>query len=526
VVVLGALVLIAGTVGREYFLGFIRPQAAQPRLDERVPALLEQARLALGRGDFDNARAELAKASVLAEAEPQVVTATAQLELAQAEQSWLLLRAGAALEAARAAAAKAPASRKRLSEAEAVAEAKAAEQQVTEKKQLEQAFQDRMAKAKAAVASAVMRAPNALDVVRARVDALRLEGQLKEARTLVSVLSAEASDPANAYSLGALDLAEGESGYPSAIDRLRVAARAEEALGKARGLLVLVLCQTGDAPGASAELEKLETLAPRHRALAVLRSLVDVAKSRVAPPPSEPAPVARRPAPSPSSATVPAAGDDTQALLTHAASLHRQGDLSGAERVYQNVLTKSPSNIPALSGLGDIARQRRATATAAAFYDQVLKQDPNHVSTLMARADLYWHSGNRQAAVAMYRRALGQVGPSDALGQRALRRIEEFDKNGEGSGTEGSSESEGAESPPTKSSAPGEEGEDEGAAPNPLEPEPIEVDEPEPGEGQGSPQSPSTPPKTAPKAGAPVPPASKQGEGSDDTPSDESTETP
>jgi tetratricopeptide (TPR) repeat protein len=339
------------------------------------------------------------------------------------------------------------------------------------------------------------------------------------------VLSAEASDPANAFSLGALDLAEGESGYPSAIDRLRVAARAEEALGKARGLLILVLAQTGDASGASAELEKLETLAPRHRALTPLRSLVEVAKNRVAAASSEPAPVSRRPAPGPAPLTVPAAArDDVQASLTHAASLHRQGDLSGAERVYQNVLAKSPSNIPALSGLGDIARQRRATATAAAFYDQILKQDPNHVSTLMARADLYWHSGNRTAAVAMYRRALSQVGPSDALGQRALRRIEEFDKNGEGSETEGSSESAGSESPAGKSSASGEGDEGEATEPtDPSDPEPIEVDEPEPTEGQASPPSPSTPSKTAPKA-APVSPPSNQG--NDDAPSDESTETP
>ena len=36
--------------------------------------------------------------------------------------------------------------------------------------------------------------------------------------------------------------------------------------------------------------------------------------------------------------------------------------------------------------------------------------------TLMARGDMYWEAGNRILAVALYRRALGQVGSSDALG--------------------------------------------------------------------------------------------------------------
>src|SRR5688500_6729509 len=51
VVVLGALGLVAGTVGRDYLLGFAAPKAAAPKADERVPALIEQARSALAKGD-------------------------------------------------------------------------------------------------------------------------------------------------------------------------------------------------------------------------------------------------------------------------------------------------------------------------------------------------------------------------------------------------------------------------------------------------------------------------------------------
>src|SRR5690606_2986203 len=128
-----------------------------------------------------------------------------------------------------------------------------ATKEASEKKLLEESFRERLGKAKLAVAEALQRAPGAVDVVRSQVDLLRLEGQTSQARTLVSALSAQASDPDNAYSLGALDLAEGPSGYAAAIDRLRVAARSEEALGKARPLLIYALSKS-DPAAASAEL--------------------------------------------------------------------------------------------------------------------------------------------------------------------------------------------------------------------------------------------------------------------------------
>lgn len=517
VVVLGGLALIAGTVGRNYLLGFTRPSAEAPVVDQRVPQLLEQARVALARGDFENARAELAKASLLAETDPSVAGAKARLELAMAEQVWLEQRVRAAIEAA---AAEKPPARAKTKAAEAL-EAEAVEKRAIEKKQLELSFQDRIGKAKAAVAVAAERAPEALEVVRARVDALRLGNQLKEARALVGPLSAQASDPDNAYSLGALDLSEGPSGYTSAIDRLRVAARPEEALGKARALLVYVLALSGDAAAASAELDKLQTLAPVHRALPALRELVDTAQSRT----PAAAQAAQRPAPqpapsSPSAASHPArssaASDgDVSSQLNHAATLHRAGDLGGAEKVYQGVINKSPNNISALAGLGDIARQRRANGTAAAYYDQILKLDRNHVGALMARADLYWHAGNRLLAVALYRRALSQVGQSDPLGQRALRRIEEFDRQGAAPGATGEEPSETEPAAGEDTTAPSGETE------APAEPPPDTEEAPEPsappsGSTSTSKSSTSKPSTATPPAGAKPAPAP-----SEEPPSDE-----
>jgi len=519
IVVLGALGLVAGTVGRDYLLGFAAPKAAAPKVDERVPALIEQARQALAKGDFESAHAELAKASVLGD-DPRVASEQARLEVARAELLWAQQRVNAALDAAKAQALeKAPPSRRKKTEAELAAEALAATKDASEKKVLEQSFQDRLGKAKAAVSVALKQAPTSVDVVRSQVDALRLDGQTSQARTLVSALSAQASDPDNAYSLGALDLAEGPAGYPAAIDRLRVAARTEEALGKARPLLIYALTKS-DPAAASAELDKLQTIAPTHRSLPALRALVELEKSKLAPAPEAPrkappptttaaAPVAPA-APAAASATAepkPAApkpapaGETLKSTLTRATELHDQGDLDGAEALYKLVLQRTPTSIPALSGLGDIARQRRQNATAAVYYDQILKQDRTHVPTLMARADMYWEGGNRILAVALYRRALGAVGSNDLRGQRALRRIEEFDREVAAADSK-------SEAKPEEGSEGNEaSGSEEGTAPAKEEDPAPE----KPSEGEGSPSggSENAPSDAPPKATAPsrTPPA-------------------
>lgn len=506
IVVLGALGLVAGTVGRDYLLGFVAPKAEAPKLDERVPASLELARQALAKGDFESAHAELAKASVLAENDPRVASELARLEVARAELLWTQQRLNAELDAAKAEALeKAPRSRRRKSAAEVAAEELAATQEASEKKLLEQSLQERLGKARLAVAEALKRAPGAVDVVRSQVDLLRLEGQTSQARTLVSALSAQASDPDNAYSLGALDLAEGPAGYPAAIDRLRVAARSEEALGKARPLLIYALSKS-DPAAASAELDKLQTIAPTHRSLPALRALVELEKSKVTPesegaarksaaPASTRAP--RRAAPR--RAAPKAAVDSTTSTLAKATGLHEQGDLDGAEGLYKLVLKRASSNVAALSGLGDIARQRQQNATAAVYYDRILKQDRSHVPTLMARGDMYWEAGNRILAAALYRRVLGQVGSTDPRGQRALRRIEEYDRGVaalDSKPAEGTSPSGAEESPAPSGSEPVTKPADD-APESPKEPESAPSEAPEPAEPGG----------TAPPPPAPEPPS-------------------
>ena len=512
IIVLGALGLIAGTVGRDYLRAFVPQKPVAPKVDERVPALLDQARQALSKGDFETATAELAKASVLGENDPRVAAELARVEVSRVELLWTQQRALAALDAAKAEAAeKEKPSRRRKTEADHAAEAAAASRDASEKALLDQTFRERLAKAKVAVADAIQRAPSSLDVVRAQVDLLRLEGQLPQARTMVGALSAQASDPDNAYSLGALDLAEGPSGVPAAIDRLRVAARSEEGLGRARPLLIYALTQT-DPAAAAAELDKLQTVAPAHRSLPALRALVDLAKAKLAPPEPEP-PVVRRAPPrvepaEPRDTPPPAPKppiDTTKSTLAKAAEAHKSGDLDMAEGLYNAALARSPGNMTALSGLGDIARQRHNNATAAAYYDQILKQDRNHVPTLMSRGDMYWESGNKILAVALYRRALGQVGQNDPIGQRALRRIEEFDRDVASGEAKAPPSHTGSDSPPP--SAPPSVSE-------PIEPDPpapIEPPEPsappstgtEPGPSEGAPPKALAPGREAPSPGGP-----------------------
>lgn len=434
-VVLGGLALVAGTVGRDYFVRFIRPEQSEPVLDPRVPDMLAQADRLLGANDFENARVELAKASVLAEREPDVLAALARFELSRAELSALRIAVKDQLAVTRGSA---PTSRRPTAKQKAAVAVEA-----EQKMQLEVEFSNQMKRAQQAVDVAGATESTKLSVVRVQVDALRLAGSLGEARRRVAPLSAQASDPKNAFSLGALDLAEGESGYEAAVTRLRVAARTEAALGKARSLLVFALCQKGDAAGASAELEKLKMISPGHLALADLTKLVEMVQARVEGEEGAAARVMRTRVPAASRRTsVPARRGSVRAApagnaasqVELAAGLHRRGDLSGAERAYQSVLQKNPGYVPALVGLGDIARQRRSSAKAAAFYDRVLKQDPSHLQTLMARGDMYWHEGNRVLAVALYRRALARVGTTHALGKRALRRIEEYERQRDATG--------------------------------------------------------------------------------------------
>src|SRR5262249_20946494 len=99
-------------------------------------------------------------------------------------------------------------------------------------------------------------APDDPKVARAKIDALRLSGNLVGARALVVRVASITAQPETAYVLAALDLAEPSPSWPAVLDRLKAAA-GESNLGRARAALVYALVKSGDVTGAKTELEKM-----------------------------------------------------------------------------------------------------------------------------------------------------------------------------------------------------------------------------------------------------------------------------
>ncbi|HEY6729096.1 MAG TPA: zinc-ribbon domain-containing protein, partial [Polyangiaceae bacterium] len=93
VVVLGAGVLLAGTVGKRYFAKYTKGQElAASRTDATVASLITEGERLLARGQLEGAKEAFGKASARAEKDPQVVTSLATLEVVQADLSWLKQR--------------------------------------------------------------------------------------------------------------------------------------------------------------------------------------------------------------------------------------------------------------------------------------------------------------------------------------------------------------------------------------------------------------------------------------------------
>jgi predicted Zn finger-like uncharacterized protein len=238
-VLLGMFALASVTLGRR----FLEPtQAANGAGDERIGPLLQEGEKALLNGDLDAAQEQFAKASAFGEKDPKVLADLARLAAIRADISWLRVRL--------------------LPEGDP--------DLGTAKRELEQAA-DRLQKAAGLAAAA---APNDAITVRARIDALRVQGDLAGARKLVSGVSTSGAQPDNALVLAELDLAEDKPDWVTVLDRLRTALSGDQGLGRARALLVYALARSGDAAAARAELERLSDLPRPHPLLRPLRAFV------------------------------------------------------------------------------------------------------------------------------------------------------------------------------------------------------------------------------------------------------------
>jgi tetratricopeptide (TPR) repeat protein len=407
-VLVGAIAVIALTIGKQYADRFLPKQeevAAAQNDDARVAEMLKLGAERLNAGDLEGAKEQFDKASVLAEKDPNVLSSLARLEATRADIHWLGL--------------------KLIPEDDETA--RGAEQKLLEA---------RLEKVKRVTDRAQSAAANDPVVVRARIDAHRLAGEISKARALVSSLGGDASEPETAYVLAALDLAEPAPSWNTVIVRLRTAAAVEGDLGRARGALVYALVQAGRVGEARAELEKLQAAKHQSPLGDALAKLVDQAKpSEDAESDGEPEDEKKTESTDPTAAGEGAAGGpmDFRRLLEEAARAKGRGDLSRAEMYYRQARDKQPGNVEALAGLGDVAMSRGDTASAARFYDSVLASNPSYLPAIMARADLKWGSGDRPGAVTLYRRAVQQSGPGTAYGARAQARINELESSSKGS---------------------------------------------------------------------------------------------
>jgi predicted Zn finger-like uncharacterized protein len=412
--VLGGVAFVGGTVGVKYLKRFAPvSEPAPPPKDDRVQKLLAGGEADLARGDFESAKEKFDKASALAEKDATVLSALARLEATRADVRWLGLRLID------------PASKAELDDERAELDANLA----------------RVTKATDAAAAV---APNDPAVLRARIDALRLNGDLAKARELVGSLSSDSSQPETAYVLAALDLAEPTPSFSTVVDRLRTAAAAERGFGRARAALVYALAESGALDEARAELGKIESSGPQRAFFGRLKSFVE-RLAHAAPPASASAALAPSGSPSPSAAgAVPAAaaaattaagaavprGMDFRKLLEAASAAKNSGDLTRAQALYTAAQQQQPGNIEALAGLGDVERLRGNTGAASGYYEAVLQQNPTYLPALMASADMKWAAGDHPGAVALYKRVMSQTDPGTTYGQRAAQRIAEAQGSG------------------------------------------------------------------------------------------------
>ncbi|HWZ91192.1 MAG TPA: zinc-ribbon domain-containing protein [Polyangiaceae bacterium] len=415
VVIIGVIGLLGATVGRRYLAQLAGGSEVKTSSDARVAKFLGDGAALLDEGDFEGAKEAFDKATVLAEKDPAVLTALARLETLRTDVTWLKLR---------------------LLDPNSTDLVQATYRELAR----------RVGKARVAVDRAFAVSPEDPAVLRARVDVLRLSGEGDKAREWIAPLSSNASVPENAYVLAALDLGEPSPVWPSVIDRLRTAAAAERDPGRARAALIYALARAGRMSEAQAEFTKIDGRTKPHPLLEELRAFlqrastasdagVDAAPKLAAVDPTklpkldtlrgeEPEPAAA------AAAAAPAApGGDFRARLSQAATALREGDLSRAEQLYDSVLSEQPNNTEALSGLGDVAKQRRDPATAARMYDRVLAQNPSYLPAILASADQKWDSGDKKGALVLYRQLLEQAGPSSQYGAHAAARIAQ----GEGS---------------------------------------------------------------------------------------------
>ena len=407
-VVLGVLTVVAFTLVKRY-LPSSAPAASATGFDARVDKFLRAGQDRLAAGDLEGAREQFVMASGVTDTDPRVMQSLAEVEVVRADVAWLRVRLLPSDDAGRGAA--------------------------------DQELARATKRAEEATERATALGPKDRGCIRLRISVLRLGGDRDGARSLVEQL--RDPSPEDALVLAALDLGEKEPSWPSVIDRLQTAARAEQRLGRARAMLVYALARAGQKDAAGKELELLASYSPPHPLLEPLRRFVEGASAS--------APLAEdggAAGPASSGAASAGAGGDEEVpsdfreALRRAQAARAEGKLDRAETLYRAALSKSPGNSEALEGVAEVARARGDSSAAIAAYESLLRSNPAYLPALAALADLKWQTGARGEALALYRQVV-EAAPGSSYAKHAQSRLD--------SGTAATST--GATSPPPSTTA-------------------------------------------------------------------------
>jgi predicted Zn finger-like uncharacterized protein len=395
-VVAAVLLLAVGVVGWVVAKPYLAGRAAAPvaQLDPRTLSFVTEGEKALGDGNLDLAQEDFDKASALAEKDPRVLVDEARVAAARSDVPWLKLH---------------------LLPPDAADETRATKAQLA----------DRTSRVRKAADDAVAAAPEDPTALRAKVDALRIIGERDAARSLVSKIIGQASQPETAYVLAALDLSEPEPLWTTVVDRLRLAAAGEGNAGRARAALVYALAKSGDVAGAKSELAKLDAMSRPYPLLTNLHAFVDKAPAKAAVDggvasvphvdvsalPAQPPPPAGGAGGAGAGAAAGGGGGggeapvpgDARGAMAAAGQAIRKGDWAHARQIYEGVVSRNPSDSEALSGLGDCARATGDSSGAISAYKRALAVNPSYLPALLGVADTQWASGDRGSAQQAYK---------------------------------------------------------------------------------------------------------------------------
>ncbi len=290
----------------------------------------------------------------------------------------------------------------------------------------------------------------------ARLDTQRIRGELDRAREAASSLEAPSTSPELAYALAGVELMQQKPRYKEVFDWLGQARAKDSGLGRAPVMLVLA-CISGDRlENARAEIQRLKLASHSHPLLAELEALVQRTSDSLL--------TAEQAATADSGtsgivdageaealADVTREGDFRLRLRRAVESLSRN-ELTRAEQLFRSVLAVRPSDVEALSGLGDVARRHGNTSGAISYYERVLAGNGQYLPALSALADVKFKTGDRGGAAVLYRRIVDQVGESSGYGQTAAQRLHELSESSNVK-SNNKSDSEKASSPESPSPA-------------------------------------------------------------------------